>query len=591
MSFNAASYLAANPDVAQHYSTNPNAQKAYKTVDEWATAHYNTVGQKEGRPISGSNTPTVTGATSTAGAVVVPGAPTAANQINIAQAGGQLAGNPQTLISGPLALANGVPKIDPLTAGTNIDPNDPRYATSTGANATAAQGTTTTAANATAANVAGKNANSYDVQKTEQAVKDAAMTGAKGTVSDKALVDANGIVIDTEKTAAGQNALGNALNQSAQQGISNIIDTSTLAGKMLAQTLGEGNYTDAKATLKGQLDILSAEFVDADGNPKIPTWAAGTARNVSKIAAFGGMTGSAATAAMAQAIMEASIPVAQADASFFQTVTLQNLSNRQQQTINKANVLANLELANMDARMTAAVNNANAFMQMDMKNLDNEQQARVINTQSRVQSILEDAKAVNTQRMFTAQSQNEMDMFYDNLNANINQFNASQTNAMTQFNASQTNAMTQFNVGEQNSVSKFNAELENQRQEFYKNMQYNIDVSNAKWRQTVTLSETQMKFDAAATDVKNMVGLSVEQLNQIWDRSDAMLDYIWKTSENAEDRKAQLAIAQLQSQTSIQNNKANIEANEESVGGAVVGAVTGKLAEAAGSALSKALFG
>jgi hypothetical protein len=41
---------------------------------------------------------------------------------------------------------------------------------------------------------------------------------------------------------------------------------------------------------------------------------------------------------------------------------------------------------------------------MDLKNLDNEQQARVINNQSRIQSILEDAKAVNAERLFTAES-------------------------------------------------------------------------------------------------------------------------------------------------------------------------------------------
>lgn len=575
MSFDPNQYMATNKGASDMWNTNPQLQEYFGgNTANYATWHYQQTGQNGGQPSTPA--PTVTGAPSVGGnTTIVPGNPTANNQMNVVQAGGQIAANPQSFINGPLSLATQVPTIDAFTPGTNINGADPKYGLATGPNATAAQGTA-----ATAGNVQGGKANSYEAALTEDKVKQAAMEAAKGTVSNGALVDANGIVIDTTKTANGQNALGQALNQSAQQGITNIIDTSTLAGKMLAQTLGEGNYTDAKATLKGQLDILSAEFVDADGNPKIPTWAAGTARAVSKIAAFGGMTGSAATAAMATAIMEASIPVAQADATFFQTVTLQNLSNRQQSTINKASVLANLELANMDARMTAAVNNANAFMQMDLANLSNEQQSRVINTQSRVQSILEDAKSVNAQRLFTAQSQNEMDMFYDNLNASINQFNASQTNAMTQ-----------FNVGEQNSTSKFNAQLENQRQEFYKNMQYNIDVSNAKWRQTVTLTNNQMKFDAAATDVKNMVGISVEQLNQLWDRSDAMLDYIWKSSESAEERKNNMAIAQLQAYTSTQNTQTNANANKDSVAGAVVGAVGGKIAEAAGNALSKALFG
>ncbi len=54
------------------------------------------------------------------------------------------------------------------------------------------------------------------------------------------------------------------------------------------------------------------------------------ARNVSKTVAFKGMTGSAATAAVTNAIMEASLGVAEKEATFFQTLTTENLSNRQQ---------------------------------------------------------------------------------------------------------------------------------------------------------------------------------------------------------------------------------------------------------------------
>lgn len=489
--------------------------------------------------------------------------------------GSQIAANPGQIINGDLALSNQVPTIDPNAPGTVINPNDPKYAQANGPN-----GQVTTVDNvAQAGQVNQKPTSTYEAEKTQQAVENAAMEGAQGTVSNNAQIDADKLTIDTDKVAAGEGALGNALNQSAQQNISNIIDTSTLAGKILAQQLGEGNYTDSKATIKGQLDILSAEFVDANGDPKIPTWAAGTARNVSKIAAFSGMTGTAATAAMAQAIMEASLPIAQQDAAFFQTLTVKNLDNRQQSVINKAQVLANLEMANMDARTTAAVNNANAFLQMDLANLNNEQQARVINTQARVQSILEDAKAVNAQRLFTAQSENDMNMFYDQLNTQIEQFNANQTNGMAQFNAS-----------ERNSMSQFNAQLENQRQEFYKNMQFNIDTANAKWRQTVTLSEAQMKFDAAATDVKNKIGLSVEMLNQLWDRSDALLDYAWKSSDNALERQNNIAIASMNNKASMdRQNAQNKSANSAGIGqavGTVMGAWAGS--SSGSSVISKA---
>lgn len=375
--------------------------------------------------------------------------------------------------------------------------------------------------NVKAGQVAPQQANSFQVQTSLPQVLQSQMQAAQGNVSAGAQIDANDVTMNME--AFDTSVAGQALKASGQQGMSSIIDTSTVAGKLLAQTLGEGNYIDSKATMLGQLDIISKEFVDSNGNPKIPTWAAGTARNVSKIAAFKGMTGSAATQAMSQAIMEASLPIAQSESQFFQTITLQNLNNRQESTINRANVLSKMELANLDNRMAAAVQNAQHFMQMDLANLDNEQQARVINTQARVQSILEDSKQENTKRLFEAQSQNEMDMFYDNLNAQIDQFNVSQFY----------------------DAAKFNSTLSNSRDQFYKEMQYNIDLSNAKWRQTVTLQDDQQGFEAAATDVKNMVGISLESLNQIWDRSDALLDYVWKTAESEKDRTLQLTMAKM----------------------------------------------
>jgi hypothetical protein len=271
------------------------------------------------------------------------------------------------------------------------------------------------------------------------------------------------------------------------------------------------------------LEQLQSDFVDADGNPKIPVWAQATARSVGRLTAFTGRSGTAATAAMAAAIMEASVPVAMADAQFFQTLTVKNLDNKQAATINKANVLSKMEMDNADARLTAVIENSKNFMAMDMANLSNDQQARLINTQNRVQSILEDGKQENAQRLFTAESQNDMDKFYDQLNSSIDMYNSTQTNDM----------------------SKWSGEMENNREQFYKSMQYSIDTANAKWRQTVTLQEDTQSFEAAATDVKNMVGISTEQLNRLWDRSDSMLDYAWKSTESQLDRNAAISMSKL----------------------------------------------
>jgi len=442
----------------------------------------------------------------------------------------------QTVTSGASNIVNAQSGTS-VAAGTanqvaeaaQVNPNDPNLQL----------GQTPTVEAAPVEQVTPTNTNTYDVTKTEDKVAQNQMDAAQGTVSDKAQItdvpqaDTTGIATGTNKDGS-KNELGEALKDYASVNMSNIVDTTTSAGKLLAQQLGEGNYVDSKATLQGQLAILQEQFVDKNtGEPTIPSWASGTARNVSKIAAFSGMTGTAATAAMSQALLEASLPIAQQDAAFFQTLTVKNLDNKQQSVINTANVLAKFEQTNLDNRMTAAVQNAQAFLAMDLKNLDNEQQAQVINNQSRIQSILTDANAENVKGQFLAESQNELDKFYSSLNTQISQFNSSQTL----------------------DADKFNSNMEDSRQKFYSEQQFNIAVANAKWRQEISLQEDAQKFEAVTTDVKNRLEITTNQLNQLWDRSDALLDYAWKSSENVKDRQSAVALAELQIKASKKNAK------------------------------------
>ena len=469
------------------------------------------------------NADALPGATTTITPAVVTGNQVVGNSgIDPTRLAGELVGDPGSFMQGDMTLADKVEGVDPNTVGTNID------GTKFGMDADALSVTAQTGVVNQTTGVTEEDARTYTAETAADRVAAQDMDAATGEVSDAATVDADGIVVDVDDVES-------RVSGFATQNISKVIDTSTIAGKILAEQLGEGNYTDSKATVKGQMDILSKEFVDANGNPKIPTWAASSARAVSRMMAFKGMTGTAGTAAMAQAIMEASLPIAQADAKFYQTVTLENLDNKQESIINTANIISKMELANLDARETAAVVNSKNFMAMDLANLDNEQQSNVINNQNRVQSILEDQKVINTQRLFTAENQNDFAKFYDNLSANINMFNTEQLNGMEQ-----------FNVSELNAVEQFNSSLENSREQFYKDMQYNIDLSNTKWRQTITLQENEQLFEANARDVQNMFNLSTEQLNRIWDRQDSMLDWAWKSSENELDRENKMALAKME---------------------------------------------
>lgn len=389
-------------------------------------------------------------------------------------------------------------------------------------------------------------ADTYEAATNSEAMADGSfdMTAATGTIDDDNLVDASTIETDIDAAATGVNAdgtvneVGVAINDFATQKFSSIIDTSTVSGKNLAKALGEGNYVDEKATIAGQMKIISEQFVNADGQAVIPKWAQKMARSVSATMAFDGITGSAQTSAMATAIMEATLGIAEKEATFFQTLTTKNLDNKQQAIINKANILSNFEVANLGARQAAAVQNAQSFLQMDLKNLTNEQQAALINKQERTQALFEDSKILNAQRLFTAEQNNEFKVFYDELNVSIQKHNTTEMNALRR-----------FNTGEANDMSSANAELQNNREKWYQEMQYNIDTSNAKWRQEITNKGFETTWDAISTDVKNGLDITTEVQNQIWDSTELLLDWIGKTTTSEMNAEVALLTAQMSAQS------------------------------------------
>ena len=430
---------------------------------------------------------------------------------------------------------NGV-LIDPENVTALLDPNNPNYAL--GSTPVVDPALMTDASGVVAPSVTAPVG--YDASTALNLLGTDATTAnaATGEISADSTVNAE--QIDLTGAATGVNAdgttsvVGNALNDFATQDISKIIDTSTVAGKLLAQKLGEGNYTDSKATILGQMEIISAEFKNSQGDPIIPPWAQSLSRDVSRTMAFSGITGTAQTAAMSNAIMESVLGVAEKEATFFQTVTIKNLDNRQQAVINKASVLANFETANLDARQESAVQNARNFLEMDLTNLTNQQQAEVLNTQLMMDAIFNDQAAINAARIFGAENSNEFQKFYDTMSVQVQTHNSEQINIMKRFNA-----------GELNDASEFNAKMQDSRDQFYSNMQFNVDTANAKWRQEVLTSNSEMLFDAYSADIKNSMDLNQEGLNRIWDRVDSTLDYIFKGAQTEAQLEAQILASQL----------------------------------------------
>jgi AraC-like DNA-binding protein len=408
-----------------------------------------------------------------------------------------------------------------------------------------------------------------------------AVFGSQSKV-DVEKLDMDGLATGTNADGS-TNEVGKAFNAVNTQNLSTIIDTTTVSGKLLAQNLGEGNYTDAKTQITFWMDTLSKDFVDpVTGQAKIPTWAAGALKGVNRMIAFKGVTGTAAISAVAAATMESIIPIASEESKFFQTMTVKNLDAKNTQALNTANILSKMNIADLDSRMTESITNAKNFIAYDMTNLANEQQITVVEHQAKQQSIMEDAKQENVARQFGAGETNTMDKFYDELGSRIGMFNTEARNSMEKFNTGETNAM-----------SKFNLTLENQREMFYTQFQKDVDESVVKWRQSVELTNNATLNNAAATDVKNIVGLTTEQLNQMWDRTDALLDYSFKESENQKNRRTQVQIAKMNYDAQIEKSRDRSSPFAKIAGavvGGVVGSATGPIGAKIGSSIAESMF-
>ena len=400
-------------------------------------------------------------------------------------------------------------------------------------------------------------------------------------------------------------------------------DTAFLAGTAPAQTdftsqvEGATMAVTPEMTVQGQLARISQQFTDG----QVPSWAAGVVRNATAVMAQRGLAASSmAGAAITQAILEASVPIATADAQTYYTtavkimdnqqqanltntqnnlnVALANMSNRQQTALAKmqvqaalagqelsnqqqANILnaekyaeaagvnftqeqqrvfanakvvetlglqnlnnsqatalanaatiAQMDMANLNNRQQAMVLNAQGFLQMDMSNLSKAQQAETLNQQARIQTLLADQASRNAAQNFNATSQNQVNQFFASLASDIEKLNTTQSNATSQFNAGQANALSQFR-----------GTMKNTREQFNTTNAVTIAQSNATWRRNVNTANTAAVNAANQLNAANYLNISNTALNNIWQQYRDEADYAYTSSENAQDRAFNYAMA------------------------------------------------
>ena len=280
---------------------------------------------------------------------------------------------------------------------------------------------------------------------------------------------------------------------------------------------------DVRATTKYQLEELF-KGIEEGGPP--PVWAAPAVRKVTSIMQQRGLgSSSMAAAATMQAMMESGIPIAAQDAQKYATIQLQNLNNQQQATLQNAATMAAMDTANLNNRQQAAVSNAKAFLSIDLQNLTNDQQSNTLTYQTKAAELLSESASQNAAKQFNAKSENEINTFFSELGTQIESSNVAR--AM---------AVQQYNIGQRVAADQFNATMKVNQESFNANMRKEIDQSNAVWRRTVNTSNTANQNEANRQNALNLLSLSQNALNNLWQVYRDKASWTVKISESAADR-------------------------------------------------------
>ena len=329
-------------------------------------------------------------------------------------------------------------------------------------------------------------------------------------------------------------------------------------GTVTAPAVGQTGAVTSDATVRGQLADLQQDVTTAvqSGNP-MPVWARGAAKATEAAMAARGMSASSMAAeALAEGIMNAAVPIATADAQTYKDMIFQNLANNQQ----------------------AAITNAQSYLKMDMANLSNAQQASLNNLQTRQSFLLSDQAAANAAFQFNATSQNQVNQFYDNMSAQMNEQNAARSDAMNQFATSEANKISglnaqnkiqvdEANAARESAINQFNATLDNQRQQFNVNNQREIDQSNVVWRRGINTANTAAVNAANQTNAQNLLNLSNWAMSAAWQQWRDEASWVNTASENEQNRNHNLAMAALERSAAVDlQNKASKDAMYQMIG-------------------------
>ena len=460
----------------------------------------------------------------------------------------------------------------------------------------------------------------------------AQLAAQTGTVSDAAKAaaatqePATTAVAGTEAAQGVAGTVQGAPTRTAQDGemVSGAAVDMARAEETLAKTQAATGVVTEDMTVQGQLNKLLTNF-DA-GAP--PPWAAASMRAANaQMAARGLGASSLAGQAIIQATLEAATPIAAADAKVFETMGLQNLSNRQQvavlvgqqraaflgqefdqafqtRVLNAARVadIANknfdastqiaiensrlagsMDIANLSAKNAVVLGKMAQMSQLETTNLNNRQQVAVENARAfltmdiknldnKQQTALFKAQELNDALVSDAGFANAVNITNSQNKLEADKVSATMALSAATFNADMTAKVNMADSLAANELGKFNAQQANAREEFNSNMTAQINLANAKILAEVSTANTAATNAANAVNAKNATDLSAAAYAQQSQTYRDLLEMSWKTGESEKDRATSIVAATLSANAST--NAATTTANSAALGNIAKAGIT-----------------
>ena len=258
------------------------------------------------------------------------------------------------------------------------------------------------------------------------------------------------------------------------------------------------------------------------------------------------------------------------NSKFLQTVSLTEAGNKQQATIQNAVLAASINQteATLTERLTSQ--NAANFLKLDLTNLGNAQQVSVINAQAEQQALLSNQAAQNAMGQFNAKNQIQVDEYMTNLASQIELNNANRATQINQFNTAAENAANARNSQREGDVSKFNAQMSASVEQYnasqlFAREQFNtqnamvIEQSNVQWRRDINKIDTAAQNATNARNAQNSFAMTQATQAQLWQELRDEFDQIFKSSDNTEQRKTQIAVAGLGNEHLNVDNKSQMD--------------------------------